>query len=118
MEQAASPSPLTNRLIEQACKMFQESCYAHPPLLKDLYDRAVKIAKQVSETLSSEQVLLLLQERPEWIQARARVPGTDPVAAIVADQLACLLRHTLNECWAALLLQQEGCLANQANQHS
>lgn len=95
---------LTQRLLQQAHDAFRERCCSHPPALRELFEEAVQIARQVSEPLAPEQVLLLLQEHPDWIHAQADMPGRTCVAGIVAEQLAYLMRYNLNERWAALLL--------------
>ncbi len=97
---------VTNHLIQQACATFRTRCSSHPPPLRDLFEVVVQIAREISETLTAEQVLSLLQEHPEWVQQEARLPGRTSIASMVAEHLATLIRHYINTHWTALLLNQ------------
>lgn len=99
---------LTQHCLQQAAELFRERCYAHPPVLRELFEEVVHIARKVSETLSPEQTLLLLQEHPEWVQLEAGCPGRQSIATIVAEHLAYLIRSYINTQWAVLLLNQKG----------
>lgn len=96
---------LTQRLIQEACETFQKRCYSHTLRLQDLCEEMVKTSREISKSLSTEQVLILLQEHPEWTLREAELPGKNSIAVIVAEQLAYIIRHTINEQWAVLLLK-------------
>jgi hypothetical protein len=94
---------LTEASLIQARQAFYEHCYRKTPQLKNLFDDVVMLARNMSQALSQEHIFLLLQEHPEWVHARADLPGNASITTIIANQFARLIRRDLNHCWLAVL---------------
>lgn len=99
--------PLTNDFLQQAADVFQRRCITNPPLLRDSFDIAVEVAKQISNTITSTQALDLLHENPNWVETTAGMPGRPSVREIVAEQLAFALRGHIDTHWITLLCMEK-----------